>query len=214
MCILGCTFHCKIQCTHVSSNSCVICPFPCDFIATLRKEVTFLKFIIDFSQNLRNSLGWGGLLTEIGGFQEVCFPQKSLFIQQKQAQAQSPAPPREGGFQKSFQCPFRALSRARIRAAGCGPLGLWDLVLVHLRNPGRAPPGRQRLWARNSRQRRWSAGRSRIGSAGFAIYLPAACKAQSVRDSAGRSCSEEDEIPRRNHLLLHLPHSQQHLAGK
>ena len=107
MCILGCTFHCKIQCTHVSSNSCVICPFPCDFIATLRKEVTFLKFIIDFSQNLRNSLGWGGLLTEIGGFQEVCFPQKSLFIQQKQAQAQSPAPPREWGFQKSFSCPFR-----------------------------------------------------------------------------------------------------------
>ena len=70
----------------------------------------------------------------------MCFPQKSLFIQQKQAPDQIPAPPREWGFQKSLSRPFRALSRARIRA-GVGLWGLETLCLVeqiHSTNPGRA----------------------------------------------------------------------------
>ena len=81
---------------------------------------------MDFSQKLRNSFGLGGLLTGIGGFQELSFPQKSLFIQQEQAPAQSPAPPRDWGGSKKVllaSCPFRALSRARIRAG----VGLWGL---------------------------------------------------------------------------------------
>ena len=68
----------------------------------------------------------------------MCFPRKVCLFSKNKPQPRAQPRPENGG-SKNLSCPFRALSRARIRA-GCGPLGLRDLVLVeqiHLTNPGR-----------------------------------------------------------------------------
>ena len=67
----------------------------------------------------------------------MCFPRKVCLFSKNKPQPRAQPRPENGG-SKNLSCPFRALSRARIRA-GCGPLGLRDLVLVeqiHLTNPG------------------------------------------------------------------------------
>ena len=154
----------------------------------------------------------------------MSFPQKSLFIQQKQAPAQSPAPPRDWGVPKSLAGQLAALfGLCLVRGLECGPLGLRDLVLVeeqiHLRNSGRA----QRRVLADSRgcvaggtrdNGGEVSGRSRIWI-GLAIYLPA-----DVQSPIGAGLRRQEllregrrDIPAKSSATQlphsHLPHHRQ-----